>query len=80
MELTALASYSPLSEATTRYAISEQTLSQTIKDNLVRAIKIGEEVAGANENVATLAVQAEAAGDKLVSISEVSKKLEIPYL
>ncbi len=78
--VTKLPSYIPLSGAIARYAVSERTLSQAIKDGVVRAIKIGEEVAVADEDVAALAVQAEveAEGDKLVSISEVSRKLKIP--
>lgn len=79
MGATGLPIYIPLEEAAEKYKLSIETLTQAIKSNVVKAIRVGQTIAISDDDIIVVAakVEAQAQGDELVSINEAARRLNI---
>lgn len=80
MGLNDLPKFVPLEEATTRHNINPQVLDRAVKDNVIHAVRIGEEVLVNDHDVAIVAIQTREPdpNDELISINEAARRLKLP--
>ncbi len=75
-----LPTYIPLDEAAATYRLDRETLTGAVENGIIRAVKTPEGgILVAEEDAAVVAAQARATegGDKLVSISEAARRLDL---
>ncbi len=74
-----LPTYIPLDEAADKYRLTAEALTRAVEDGIIRAVKINGGIAVAEEDTAVVAAQVQAVekGDKLVSISEAARRLDL---
>lgn len=80
MDSITLPTYILLEEAAVGYNVPPAVLRSAVASGSIRAVEIDGKIAVADEDAAIVAAQmkAESTGDELISISQASRKLDIP--